>query len=118
MGTVNTWVGAIGGAILGIELILGLIVLVAINLVLALGLRWVLRKQGLVHDKITWALSLVDRSVNKGAGVAATPVIKSTSVWRGLKAALHRATHWPKAAQPPAPQLPAQPSTPEESRAA
>jgi len=30
--------------------------------------------------------------------VAAAPVIVSTSFWRGAKAGLYRATHWPKTA--------------------
>jgi hypothetical protein len=104
MGTVNNWVGAIGGTILVLELIVVLILLVAINLGLALLLRWVLRKRGVVHEKIVWAQALVDRFVNKGAGVAAAPVIRTTSAWRGLKATYRRALHWPKpvAALPPA----------------
>jgi len=105
MGTVNNWVGAIGGTILVLELIIVLILLVAINLGLALLLRWVLRKRGMVHEKIVWAQGLVDRFVNKGADIAAAPVIRTTSIWRGLKATYHRALHWPKsrvAALPPA----------------
>lgn len=95
MGTVNNWVGAIGGAILAIELIVALILLVAINLGLALVLRWVLRKQSMVHEKIAWAQALVDRFVIKGAGLAAAPVIRTTSSWRGVKAVCRRALHWP-----------------------
>jgi len=95
MGTLNTWVGGIGGTVLVLELIVMLILLVALNVVLVLVLRWVLRKQGLAHEKITWALAHVDRVVNKGAGLAAAPVIRTTSAWRGLKAAMRRATHWP-----------------------
>ncbi|HEY8283691.1 MAG TPA: hypothetical protein VIJ28_04835 [Chloroflexota bacterium] len=102
MGTLNTWVGAIGGTILVLELIVALILLVALNGVLFFALRWVLRKQGLAHEKITWAQGHVDRLVNKGAGLAAAPVIRVTSAWRGLKAATHRATHWPKTARPAA----------------
>jgi hypothetical protein len=105
MGTVNDWVGAIGGTILVLELIVALILLVAINLGLALVLRWALRKRGMVHEKIVWAQALVDRFVNKGAGVAAAPVIRTTSAWRGLKATYRRALHWPK---PPASLLPAE----------
>ena len=102
MGTLNTWVGAIGGTILVLELILMLVLLVALNVVLVLVLRWAMRKQGLVHEKLTWALAHVDRVVNKGAGLAAAPVIRTTSVWRGLKAATHRVTHWPERALAPA----------------
>jgi len=99
MGTLNTWVGAIGGTILVLELIVALVLLVALNAVLFLLLRWVLRKQGLAHEKLTWALALVDRIVNKVAGLAAAPVIRTTSAWRGLKAVTHRATHWPATAR-------------------
>jgi len=97
MGTINNWVGAIGGTILVLELIVTLVLLAAINLGLALVLRWVLRKQSVVHEKIAWAQALVDRFVNKGAGVAAAPMIRATSAWRGVKAAYRRALHWPKA---------------------
>ena len=103
MGTLNTWVGGIGGTILVLELIVFLILLVALNAVLFFLLRWALRKQGLVHEKLTWVLTKVDSVVNKGAGVAAAPVIRTTSVWRGLKAATHRATHWPTTARALAP---------------
>ncbi|MGH2389251.1 MAG: hypothetical protein ACRDIE_13690 [Chloroflexota bacterium] len=95
MGTVNTWVGAIGGTILVLELIVLLILLIALNVVLALVLRWVLRKQNMVHEKIEWARALVERYVNKGAGLAAAPVIRTTSTWRGAKTAAYRALHWP-----------------------
>ena len=116
MGTVNDWVGAIGGTLLVLELIVVLILLVAINLGLALGLRWVLRKQGMVHEKIVWAQNLVDRYVNKGAGLAAAPVIRTTSAWRGIKASYRRALHWPAAA-PALPPVEKQPQT-DASRAA
>jgi hypothetical protein len=99
MGTVNDWVGAIGGTILVLELILLLILLIALNVVLALLLRWVLRKQRLVHEKITWARALVERYVNKGANLAAAPVIRTTSGWRGLKAACRRALRRPAGAR-------------------
>jgi hypothetical protein len=99
MGTVNDWVGAIGGTILVLELILLLILLIALNVVLALLLRWALRKQGLVHQKITWARGLVERYVNKGANLAAAPVIRTTSGWRGLKAACRRVLNRPVGAR-------------------
>lgn len=102
MGTVNDWLGAIGGAILGIELIVLLVILVGINAGLAFGLRWVLRKTGMVHQKNQQIRVLVEKYVNRGAAVVASPVIVTTSVWRGLKAGLYRATHWPRTATPPA----------------
>lgn len=102
MGEINDWVGAIGGTILVLELIVLLILLAGINLALALLLRWVLRKRGMVHEKIVWAQALVDRFVNKGADVAAAPVIRTTSAWRGLQAGFRRALRRPK----PAPALP------------
>lgn len=95
MGQVNAWVGTIGGVIIVFELIVLLLILVAINGALVFGLRWVLRKRGIVHEKVTWARALVVRYVDRGANLAAAPVIVTTSVWRGLKVSLYRATHWP-----------------------
>ena len=127
IGDVNNIAGVIGGAILCLELIGLLLVLVAINGGLAFGLRWVLGKMGFVHEKTNWALGLVDRYVNKGMNIIAAPVIVGTGAWRGLKAGLHRLTHWPASARPVLPASsgaagPAQPSeppaTPGSSRAA
>ncbi|HWE62314.1 MAG TPA: hypothetical protein VHB98_11440 [Chloroflexota bacterium] len=95
MGQINDWLGTIGGAILALELIVLLLILVGINAALALGLRWALRKSTFVHEKITWARALAVRYVDKGANLVAAPVIITTSAWRGLKAGLYRATHWP-----------------------
>ncbi len=106
MGTLNTWVGGIGGTILVLELIVMLVLMVALNVVIVLVLRWVLRKQVLVPATLTWALAHVHRVVNNGAGLAAAPVIRTTSAWRGLRAAMHRATHWPALAKVPAPVSP------------
>jgi hypothetical protein len=116
MGTLNTWLGDIGGTILGLELIVLLVLLTALNGALAFGLWWVLRKMNWVHGKVSWASGLVTRTVDKGANIAAEPVIRGTSLWRGGKAALNRATHWPRVAAPearPAKQLPAGTSTKE-----
>ncbi len=120
MGKVNDWVGTIGGTILGIELIVLLLLAVALNAVLAFVLWWVLRKTGWVHEKITWLLGIEEKAVNRVAGVAAAPVIRTTSAWRGLKAGLHRATHWPhrRAEQPALPPMTAVPSQDSASRAA
>lgn len=102
LANINDVVGAIGGTILCLELIVLLLILVGINAGLFLGLRWVLGRTGWAHEKIAWALGLVTRYVEKGAGLAAAPVIVGTSAWRGLKAGLHRATHWPAGAALPA----------------
>jgi hypothetical protein len=103
MGTVNDWAGAIGGTILGIELILLVLVLVLLNAGLAFGLWWVLKKMGWVHEKVTWATGLLEKVVDRSANIVAAPVIRTTSFWRGLKAGVYRATHWPKRAAVPAP---------------
>jgi uncharacterized membrane protein YedE/YeeE len=95
MGNVNDWVGTLGGTILGLELIVLLLVLVAINAGLAFLLMLALRKMGWVHDKIVFAQGLQAKFLDRGTRIAAMPVIVSTSVWRGFKAGLHRATHWP-----------------------
>ena len=89
-------VGTIGGTILCIELIGLVLVLVAINAGLIFGLRWVLGKADWTRGKIDWATGLVNKYVDKGANIAAAPVIVTSSVWSGLKAGLYRATHWPK----------------------
>ncbi len=108
MGNVNDWAGTIGGTILGLELIVLLLILVAINAGLALGLLWILRKMGWVHDKIVLAQALQAKFLDRGTRAAAMPVIASTSLWRGLKAGLHRATHWPPRGKTrPTPALPA-----------
>ena len=72
------------------------LVLVAINAGLVFGLRWVLGKAGWTRGKIDWITGLINKYVDKGANIAATPVIVTSSVWSGLKAGLYRATHWPK----------------------
>ena len=102
MGTLNTWLGDIGGTILGFELIVLLVLLTALNGALAFGLWWVLCKMNWVHGKVSWASGLVTRTVDKGANIAAEPVIRCTSLWRGSKAALNRAVHWPRATAPAA----------------
>ena len=120
MGTVNDWAGAIGGTILGLELIVLLLIGVALNAGIAFGLYWVLKKMGWVRAKRIWATDLFTRYLNKGMNVIAAPVIVTTSFWRGLKAGLHRATHWTPTAHIPASTPPiaerGQPVTP--SRAA
>ncbi len=100
MGTLNDWAGAIGGTVLGIELILLLIIGVALNAGIAFGLYWVLKKMGWVHEKIAWATRLNEKYVDIAANVAAAPVIRTTSFWRGIKAGVRRATHWPQATGP------------------
>jgi hypothetical protein len=109
MGTVNDWAGAIGGTILGIELVVLMLIIVVLNAGLAYGLWWVLKKMGWVHEKITWATGLVQKYVDRGANIVAAPVIRTTSFWRGLKAGVYRATHWPRRVPAPAAgaQLPA-----------
>lgn len=109
MGNVNDWAGTIGGTILGLELIVLLLVLVAINAGLAFGLLWVLRKMGWVHDKIVFAQGLQAKLLDRGTRAAAMPVILSTSAWRGLKVGLYRATYWPPRGKTrrPTPALPA-----------
>jgi hypothetical protein len=102
VGNVNDWAGTIGGTILGLELIIVLVIGVAINAGIAFGLYWVLKKMGWVHDKVAWALRLYEKYVEKAANVAAAPVIRGTSFWRGIRAGIHRATHWPQSTQPPA----------------
>lgn len=101
MGKINDWVGAIGGTIVVLELLILLVVLVGINFGLVLGLRWVRGKMSFVREKRLTGQSLVTKYVDRGASVVATPVIVSTSVWRGVKAGLYRATHWPVNAQTP-----------------
>ncbi len=101
MGTINDFVGVVGGTIVCIELIVVLILVVAINLGIAFGLWWVLKHMKAVHEKIVWATRKYEGVLDKGLNVAASPVIRTTSFWRGFKAALHRATHWPHAAQAP-----------------
>lgn len=95
MGTVNDIAGVIGGTILCLELIVLLLLLVAINGGLAFGLWWVARKMGFVREKRIWAMGLVQKWSDRAMRLAAEPVIRGTSVWRGLKAGLYRATHWP-----------------------
>lgn len=97
MGDLNDFVGAVGGTIICLELIVLLVLLVAINAGLAFGLWWLLKHTKLVHEKIAWATGKYEHVVDKGLNVAAAPVIRSTSAWRGLKAGLYRATHWPRA---------------------
>ena len=118
IGDINNIAGVIGGTILCLELISLLLVLVAINGGLAFGLRWVLGKMGFVHEKTTWALGLVDRYVNKGMNIIAAPVIVGTSVWRGVKAGMHRLTHWPRPAAPAPPVITgvATPTSPPQDR--
>lgn len=96
LGDLTDTVGTIGGTILCIELIGLVVVLVAINAGLVFGLRWVLVKADWTRGKIDWATGLVNKYVDKGANIAAAPVIVTSSVWSGLKAGLYRATHWPK----------------------
>ena len=96
LGDLTDTVGTIGGTILCIELIGLVVVLVAINAGLVFGLRWVLGKAGWTRGKIDWATGLVNKYVDKGANIAAAPVIVTSSVWSGLRAGLYRATHWPK----------------------
>jgi|GEM_PF-2270175 len=96
LGDLTDTVGTIGGTILCIELIGLVVVLVAINAGLVFGLRWVLGKADWTRGKIDWATGLVNKYVDKGANIAAAPVIVTSSVWSGLKAGLYRATHWPK----------------------
>jgi hypothetical protein len=96
MGTINDWAGAIGGTILGIELLVALLILVVINAGIAYGLWWVAKKMGLVHEKRVWLQGLIQKWTDRATSVAAEPVIRSTSAWRGLKAGLYRATHWPR----------------------
>jgi hypothetical protein len=96
MGTVNDWVGAIGGTILAIELVVLCLILLLITAALAYGLWWVLKKMNLVHEKVSWATALLQKYTDKAAAIVAAPVIRTTSVWRGLKAGIYRATHWPR----------------------
>jgi hypothetical protein len=103
MGNVNDVVGIIGGVILAIELILLVLVLLVITAGIALGLAWVRGKMGLVHEKIELVRSLQAKYVDRGTRAIAMPVIVSTSVWRGLKAGVYRATHWPRMVQAPPP---------------
>ena len=117
MGNVNDWAGTIGGTLLGLELIVLLLILVAINAGLAFGLFWVLRKTDWVHTKIGIGQGLVGKVVDRGTRVAVMPVIVSTSVWRGLKAGLYRATHWPAVSRPSSMPQPL-PSVPDQSRTA
>jgi hypothetical protein len=95
MGTVNDFVGAVGGAILGIELVVVVLLLAVFNAALAYVLWWVLKKVSWAHEKITWATGKVSGAVDTGANIVAAPVIRTTSAWRGLKAGWHRITHWP-----------------------
>ncbi len=96
MGSVNDWAGAVGGTILCLELIVLLLILVAINAGMAFGLWWVAKKMGWVHEKRIWVQGLIQKWSDRAMGVAAEPVIRGTSTWRGLKAGLYRATHWPQ----------------------
>lgn len=94
MGTVNDVAGTIGGVIMVFELIVLLVLLIGVNAVLLIGLRWVRRKRSWISTKRATGQSLVDRYVDRAANAAAAPVIIVGSVWSGLKAGLHRATHW------------------------
>ena len=94
MGTVNNVVGTIGGVIMVFELIALLLLLIGVNVVLLIALRWVRRKRTWVSEKRTVGQSLIHRYVDRAADIAAAPVIWSSSAWSGLKAGLHRATHW------------------------
>jgi hypothetical protein len=110
MGNVNDVVGTIGGVILAIELILLVLVLLAITAGLAIGLAWVRGQMGLVHEKIELVRSLQAKYVDRGTRAIATPVIVSTSTWRGLKAGVYRATHWSRVVEaPPSSALPVAP---------
>jgi uncharacterized membrane protein YedE/YeeE len=95
MGRVNDIVGTVGGVILVLELLVLLVLLIGINAGLVFGLRWVHGKTGFVHEKRQLAQTWLVRYVDRGSTALATPVIVSTSLWRGLKVGLHRATHWP-----------------------
>jgi len=97
MGALNDFVGAVGGTIVCLELIILLVLGVAVNFAIAFGLWWVLKHMNFVHEKIAWATRKYEHVVDKSLNVAAAPVIRTTSVWRGVKAGLHRATHWPRA---------------------
>jgi hypothetical protein len=99
VGDINDLVGAVGGTIVCLELIVVLVLLIAINLGIAFGLWWVLKHTKAVRAKIAWATGKYEKAVDKGLNVAAAPVIRTTSFWRGAKAGLHRATHWPRAVQ-------------------
>src|SRR5579862_7775604 len=119
MGSLNDIVGVIGGTILCLELIVVILLLLGLNAGLAFGLRWILRKSEWMHSKIEWALGLVTKNVDRGMNVIAAPVILSTSAWRGLKAGLYRATHWPASATQPTAVLPASvPTAKDSTRAA
>lgn len=95
LGDLTDTVGTIGGTILCIELVGVVVVLLAINAGLIFGLRWVLGKADWTRGKIDWAAGLVNTYVDKGANIAAAPVIVTSSVWSGIKAGMYRATHWP-----------------------
>jgi len=95
VGNVNAFVGALGGTILCLELLVLLLLLVAINAGMAFGLWFVLKKMGFVHRKLAWATGRVESIVDKASNIAAAPVIRTTSAWRGLRATAYRATHWP-----------------------
>lgn len=101
MGKINDIVGAIGGTIMVLELIILIVVFIAIDVALLIGLRWVRGKETWVREKRQFGQSLVTRYVDRGAGIAAAPVIVCTSAWRGFKAGLHRATHWQAVAELP-----------------
>jgi hypothetical protein len=120
VGKVNDFVGAVGGAILGVELVVVVLLLAVFNAALAYVLWWVLKKVSWAHEKITWATGKVTGAVDTGANIVAAPVIRTTSAWRGLKAGLHRITHWPSrpSASTVAPTAPPSPSPDAGSRAA
>jgi hypothetical protein len=101
VGDVNDFAGAVGGTILTLELIVLLVLLVAINGGLAFGLWWLLKRRNWLHGKVAGVTARVEKVVDKGANISAAPVIRTASVWQGLKAGLHRATHWPRTAQLP-----------------
>ena len=105
MGAVNDAAGVIGGTILCLLLIIMLLLMVAINGGLAFGLWWVAKKMGWVHEKRVWAMALAQKWSDRAMALAAEPVIRGTSLWRGFKAGLYRATHWPRSERPrlPAP---------------
>ena len=101
MGSVNDFVGAVGGTIVCLELIVVLILVVAINGGVAFGLWWVLKHMKSVHEKVVWATRKYESVLDKGLNVAASPVIRTTSFWRGFKAGLYRVTHWPGTVKAP-----------------